>query len=96
MIKYLKSLIKADTLDSSKSFALVLSVIIGALIGLCICFAMIWDVCTNGYIKSDLGDMGIFLLCVGGFMAGGGINKAAGEYVSRKAGKDKNDKSQRV
>lgn len=39
--------------------------------------------------------MGIFLLCVGGFMAGGG-NKAAGEYVSRKAGKDKNDKSQRV
>lgn len=31
-----------------------------------------------------------------GGMAGGGINKAAGEYVSRKAGKDKNDKSQRV
>lgn len=37
-----------------------------------------------------------FCSAQGGGMAGGGINKAAGEYVSRKAGKDKNDKSQRV
>ena len=34
----LKSLIKANTLDSSKSFALVLSSLIGALVGLCVCF----------------------------------------------------------
>lgn len=76
---YLKSLIKADTLDSSKSFALVLSCIIGALIGLCICFCLIYDVCTNGYIKTDLDSLGILILCVGGFMAGGGINKAISE-----------------
>ena len=75
MIEYIKSLIKADTLDSSKSFSLVLSVLVGALIGICVCFCLIWDVCVNGYIKTDLGSLGIFLLCVGGFMAGGGASK---------------------
>ena len=30
-------------------------------------------------MKTDLDGMGIFLLCVGGFMAGGGLNKALGE-----------------
>ena len=77
--EYIKSLIKIDSLDSSKSFALVLSVIIGSLIGLCVCFCLIWDVCGNGYIKTDLDSLGIFLLCVGGFMAGGGINKELSE-----------------
>lgn len=75
VIEYIKSLIKANTLDSSKSFALVLSVLVGALIGLCVCFCLIWDVCGNGYIKTDLDSLGIFLLCAGGFMAGGGASK---------------------
>ncbi len=52
--EYLKSLIRANTLDSSKSFALVLSSIVGALIGLCVCFCLIWDVCVNGSLKTDL------------------------------------------
>lgn len=75
IIEYIKSLIKANTLDSSKSFALVLSVFVGALIGLCVCFCLIWDVCGNGFIKTDLQSLGIFLLCAGGFMAGGGASK---------------------
>lgn len=81
VFEYIKSLIKADTLDSSKSFALVLSVIVGALIGLCVCFCLIYDVCSNGYIKTDLDSLGIFILCVGGFMAGGGLNKAVSERI---------------
>lgn len=79
MTEYLKSLVRADTLDSSKSFAMLLSVCIGALIGLCVCFCLVWDVCANGYVKTDLDGMGVFLLCVGGFMAGGGLNKALGD-----------------
>ena len=79
--EYIKSLIKANTLDSSKSFALVLSVLVGALIGLCVCFCLIWDVCSNGYLKTDLDSLGIFLLCAGGFMAGGGVNKAISERI---------------
>lgn len=75
IVEYIKSLIKANTLDSSKSFSLVLSVFVGALIGLCVCFCLIWDVCSNGYLKTDLDSLGIFLLCAGGFMAGGGASK---------------------
>lgn len=81
VIEYIKSLIKANTLDSSKSFALVLSVLVGALIGLCVCFCLIYDVCSNGYLKTDLDSLGIFLLCAGGFMAGGGLNKALSERI---------------
>lgn len=76
---YLKSLIKADTLDSSKSFALLLSSIVGALAGLCVCFCLVWDVCTNGHLETDLDALGLFMLCVGGFMAGGGAAKAISE-----------------
>lgn len=81
VIEYIKSLIKVNTLDSSKSFALVLSVLVGALIGLCVCFCLIYDVCSNGFVKTDLDSLGIFLLCAGGFMAGGGVNKAISESI---------------
>ena len=90
VIEYIKSLIKANTLDSSKSFALVLSVLVGALIGLCVCFCLIWDVCSNGYLKTDLDSLGIFLLCAGGFMAGGGVNKAISERIKTRKNKDIN------
>lgn len=79
LTEYLKSLIKANSLDSSKSFALVLSSIVGALIGLCVCFCLVWDVCANGHLETDLDSLGLFMLCIGGFMAGGGLNKAIGE-----------------
>ena len=91
--EYLKSLIRANTLDSSKSFALVLSILVGAFVGLCVGFCLIWDVCTNGYVKtdldSDLDALGVFMLCIGGFMAGGGINKAISER--NKKGKEQNN-----
>lgn len=77
--EYLKSLIRANSYDSSKSFALVLSVLVGALIGLCVCFCLVWDVCSNGHLETDLEGLGIFLLCVGAYMAGGGVNKALSE-----------------
>lgn len=89
--EYLKSLIRANTLDSSKSFALVLSSIVGALIGLCVCFCLIWDVCVNGGLKTDLDALGLFVLCVGGFMAGGGINKALSERKNKDKSTDKKE-----
>lgn len=82
--RYLKSLIKANSLDSSKSFALVLSSIVGALLGLCVCFCLVYDVCTNGYLKTNLDSLGLFILCTGGFMAGGGLNKALSERKRNK------------
>ena len=84
--EYIKSLIKANTLDSSKSFTLILSALVGALTGVTVCFCLIWDVVTNGHIRTDLGQLGIFLLCAGGFMAGGGATKAIAE-MNRKRDK---------
>ena len=73
---YMKSLLDVQSPNSSKSFTLVLSAIVGAFIGLTISFVIIYDVITNGYVKTDLTDAGIFLLCDGGYMAGAGVTKA--------------------
>ena len=90
MFKYLKSLIRANSFDSSKSFALVVSVLVGAGIGIVVAFCLVIDVMKNGFIKTDLNELGIFLLCVGGFMAGGGVNKALSESRNRQENKNKN------
>ena len=62
MFKYLASLIKNDTGNSSKSFTLVLSAIISFIAGLTICGILIYDAYCNGYIKTDLEKAGIFML----------------------------------
>ena len=79
MFKFMKSLIETDTGKSSKSFALVMSTIISFISGLVICFVICFDVLTNGYVKTDLESTGIFMLCIGGYMAGSGIPKIFGE-----------------
>lgn len=86
MLEYLKSLIKVNSGDSSKSFALLCSVLSGVQIALCTSFCMIWDVCSNDYIKTDLDKLGTFLLCVGVFMIGGGVNKAVESFKNSKNG----------
>ena len=57
------------------NISLLVSSIIGFLLGLVMCFVLVYDVVTNGYIKTDLTDAGIFLLCSGGYIAGSGIPK---------------------
>ena len=77
-MNYLKSLIKANTLDSSKSFVMIVACMVGAAVGLTVCVCLLVDVWRNGYIRTDLDSLGLFLLCAGGFMAGGGLNKEVG------------------
>ena len=89
--EYIKSLIRANTLDSSKSFTLILSALVGAFTGLTVCFCLVWDVVTNGYIKTDLGQLGLFLLCAGGFMAGGGATKAIAEMNRKRDNQTKKE-----
>lgn len=69
------SLISINKPESSKSFTLVVSAIVSAIVGLCICFILVWDVIHNGYIKTNMEDMGIFMLCMGGYLAGGSVSK---------------------
>ena len=82
--KYLKSLIQKGTPDSAKSFALVVSVVVGFLLGLCICFILVYDVLANGYLKTDLTELGFFLLCISGYVAGSGVNEALADRYKAK------------
>lgn len=83
ILEYIRSLIKADTLDSSKSFGLLCSILTGSMLGMSVIFCLVWDVCTNGYIKTDLYGLGFFVGCVGGLMFLGSAPKTISD-VSRK------------
>lgn len=86
-LKFVSSLIRNDTGNSSKSYSLVLAASVGALIGITIAICLFIDVYKNGSIQTDLDSLGIFLLCVGGYMAGGGLNKMVSEREMAKRGK---------
>lgn len=88
LFEYLKSLIKANTLDSSKSFGLLCCIITGSMLCVCIMFCLIWDVCTNGYIKTDLDSLGWFLVGIGLYMAGGSSPKTISDVVRKKKKED--------
>ena len=77
--KYMKSLIETDTGNSSKSFALVMSTVISFITGLVIYFVISYDVISNGYVKTDLESMGIFMLCIGSYIAASGVPKIFGD-----------------
>jgi hypothetical protein len=76
---YFKKLGDINDSNSSKSFALLVSTITGGILSIAVCFILIFDVLTNGYVKTDLADLGIFLLCIGGYIAGSGVTKAISE-----------------
>lgn len=81
---FFRSLITKGTGDSTKSFSLLVSVLIGAWLGLIIGFVMIWDVVADGTITTNVTELGTFMLCIGGYIAGGGINKAIFDRVESK------------
>ena len=77
--EYFRKLGDISDTNSSKSFALLVSTITGGILSIAVCFILIFDVLTNGYVKTDLADLGIFLLCIGGYIAGSGVTKAISE-----------------
>lgn len=86
MFKYIKSLIRANSGDSSKSFGLVMSVIIGSFIGIVIGVVLLYDGFLDGTLDSDLWMVGWFLISDSIFIFGGGLNKTLAEkwFTGRK------------
>ena len=84
MIDYLKKLIRNNTGESSKSFGLVLSAIVGGLIGLTVCTVLIVDVVKDGKVETDLSELGWFLMCSAAYMFGGGLNKTLSETIGKR------------
>lgn len=85
MFKFLGSLVRNNTGNSSKSFGLVISAIVGAFMGLAVTVCLIWDVCVDGAVNTDLSDLGVFVLCVGAYTFGSGANKMLSEIGEDKA-----------
>lgn len=81
--QYLKSLLNVNNAASTKSLALLISAFISSLIGMCVGFVLCYDVITNGYVKTDLDSLGIFLLCSGGYVLGSGLPKAIVDYKGK-------------
>ena len=78
-IKYLGSLIKNDTGNSSKSFALVSSTILSFLAGIIMVSVLAYDGFKDGVINTDLEKAGIFMLCIGSCVAASGVPKIFGD-----------------
>ena len=75
-LRNIKTSIDDQSSINVNNISLLVSSFIGFLLGLVMCFVLVYDVVTNGYIKTDLTDAGIFLLCSGGYIAGSGIPKS--------------------
>ena len=60
---------------SVSCISLLIASFTGGILALIIGFAICYDVMTNGYVKTDLIDAGIFVLCCGTYIAGSGIPK---------------------
>lgn len=92
--EYFKSLLDTHSSNSTKSFALMLSAIISALVNLTICFVLVYDVTVNGYIRTSLWEAGFFILCTGGYMAGSGLTKALVDRRQNKHSLDVNEETE--
>lgn len=60
---------------SVSCISLLIASFTGGILALIIGFAICYDVMTNGYVKTDLINAGIFVLCCGTYIAGSGIPK---------------------
>lgn len=90
-MNYFKQLIQNNNGTSSKSFGLVVSAIIGALMGIAVTVCLIWDVAKDGMVNTDLGSLGTFVLCIGAYTFGSGANKMLSEISENSKKKEDTD-----
>jgi hypothetical protein len=79
MLKYIKSLIKSGTGDSSKSFFLVMVTIIGFILLGVVGFVMVYDVLYSGAIISDLYGLATIIGAITTLFTSAGLCKVIGE-----------------
>jgi hypothetical protein len=76
VIRNIKASIDDKSSMSVNSITLLASAIMGIIIGLVICFVLIYDVTYDGKVDTNLTDLGLFLLCSGGYILSSGAPKA--------------------
>lgn len=75
-IRNIKESIDDKSPISVNNITVLASALMGAIIGFVICFVLIYDVTYDGKVDTNLTDLGIFLLCGGGYILGSGAPKA--------------------
>lgn len=81
VIRNIKASIDDKSSMSVNSITLLASALMGVVIGLVICFVLVYDVISNGYVQSDVDKLAWLLISSGGYIASSGIPKA---YVDGK------------
>jgi hypothetical protein len=76
VIRNIKASIDDKSSMSVNSITLLASALMGIIIGLVICFVLIYDVTYDGKVDTNLTDLGLFLLCSGGYILSSGAPKA--------------------
>lgn len=95
LLKYLMSFPNVFSENSTKLLSLLIAAFSGGLIATVIIpFILIWDVVHNNSIVTSLTDMGIFLLCVGGFIFGAGATVKIPDLPFPSKSKDKKETKQ--
>ena len=74
--KNIKNSIDERSSISVNDITLLASATVGFVIGLVVCFVLIYDVTYDGKIDTDLLDLGIFLASGGAYIVGSGMPKA--------------------
>ena len=82
-MSWFKDLVQNGSGVSSKSFFIVMIVILGCLLLLTIVFAIIFDVIKNGTITIDLSGLAIFMGSITALFGAGGLTKCLGERNER-------------
>ena len=76
LIGNIKASIDDKSSMSTNSITLLASALMGVIIGFVICFVLIYDVTYDGKVDTNLTDLGLFLLCSGGYILSSGAPKA--------------------
>lgn len=79
LFKYLGSLSRNNSGDSSKSFAIVMQSITSFIVTVFMCCILSYDAYVNGYIKTDLESLAVFIMCVYAGVPVSGVPKILGE-----------------
>ena len=75
-IKNIKTSIDDKSSMSVNSITLLVSALMGVIVGLVMCFILVWDVVVDGKIDTDMGDMSMLLMASGVYILGSGAPKA--------------------
>ena len=76
MIRNIKASIDDKSSMSVNSITLLASALMGVVVGLVMCFVLIYDVTYDGKVDTDMGDMAMLLMSSGIYILGSGAPKA--------------------